>query len=97
MRTSLQWMRLKDDSRNPIVQIEHRDYCGECKKHLKFIFGDIQIEIETDEAGLARIAAAIAEHPVAMVKAAEEKFNAAKRDFERAQSLISPVAETGRS
>lgn len=82
------WMRLKDDSRNPIIEIEHREYCGECKKHVRFIFGDAKIEIETDEAGLSRIASAIADHPIAMLKAAEEKFNAAKREFES----MKPVA-----
>ena len=75
-------MRLKDDSRNPIVEITNQEYCGECNRHLRFIFGDSVIDIRTNDDGLKKIADAIADHPKSMLSAAQAKLDAAKREIE---------------
>lgn len=80
MRSELKW--IKDDERNPIVEIENREYCGDCKKHLRFRLGDSVIEIATDDAGLKRISDVIANHPKEMLKVAQAKLDAAKREVE---------------
>lgn len=83
MQTTLKWMRLKDDDRNPIVEVKDNEYCGECRKHITIRLGSEVIEIQTTEDGLKQIAKAIAEHPEEMKLKAQAKYREAIAEAKR--------------
>ena len=83
MQSTIKWMRQKDDDRNPIVEVKHNEYCGECRKHLIFRLGGEVVEVYTDENGLKRIADAIADHPKQMQRKAEAKAKEAIAEARR--------------
>ena len=86
-----------DEKFFPSIRIEHNPYCAEnkCPKHIVFSFGGNAITIRTDEKTLARLAEAIAEHPRAMVKAAQAKLDEQQKEVERLRQLTGDPMPAG--